>query len=342
MNPTVSILMPVYNAAVTLGGCLKSVLCQTFADLELICVEDGSTDESAALIEEAGKKDRRIKFIRGGRQGIVGALNLGLKMCSGKYVARMDADDIMHRERIEQQLRYFNDGGRFDLLGARVKMISDSGFLSSGVVRYEGWTNQLTEHDDIVREIFVESPLVHPTIFLRKDFYEELGGYRGNPWAEDYDLILRAHMKNARFGKVPETLLLWRDSDGRLIRKDKRCKRKAMFRAKVHYFMKKGLMGGKRSVVIAGTGPSGREVARLLIRVGIKIRCFVDNLRGPEGRTVMGIQAFGFDGQMGNFFHQFGDSYFAICIGDDAGRENFIQGLEGASREQGKDFMRFV
>lgn len=343
MKPTVSILMPVFNAAPTLPGCIESILFQTFADFELVCVDDGSDDESAGLIEKAGKNDRRIKLIRAGRQGIVGALNRGLRNCSGQYIARMDADDVMHRERIEYQLRYFRHGGRFDLIGARVRMISDSGFLSSGVVRYEGWTNSLVEHDDIVRDIFVESPLVHPTFFLRKDFYEELGGYRGHLWAEDYDLVLRAHMKNARFGKVPETLLFWRDSDGRLIRRDRRCKRKAIFRAKAHYFMKKGLMGKKRSVVIAGTGPSGREVAQLLIRGGLTIRCFVDNRRGPGDRAVMGIPAFRFDEQSpDNFFHEFADSYFVVCIGNAAGREQFTNGLERASLRQGKDFVRFI
>ncbi|NIO15403.1 MAG: glycosyltransferase [Deltaproteobacteria bacterium] len=343
MKPAVSVLMPVYNAASTLPASIGSVLGQTFSDLELICVDDGSTDASARLIGEARRRDPRVRLIRGRRRGIVAALNRGLRACSGTYVARMDADDIMDEERIERQLRFFNEAGQFDLIGARVRMISDSGFLSSGVVRYEGWSNSLTEHDDIVREIFVESPLVHPTFFLGKEYYEKMGGYRGSPWAEDYDLILRAYLAGARFGKVPETLLLWRDSAGRLIRNDARCKREAMFRAKVHYFVKKGLLEKRRSAVIAGSGPSGREVARLLLCEGVTIACFVDNREDPGRRTVMGIPAFGFPSPAPEgFFRAFAGSYFIVCIGDDAGRRDFVSGLERASLRQGKNFMRFL
>ncbi len=343
MKPAVSVLMPVYNAAFTLPASIESVLGQTFSDLELICVDDGSTDASARLIEEAGRKDPRVRLIRGRRRGIVAALNRGLRACAGTYVARMDADDIMHEERIEHQLRFFREAGRFDLIGAKVRMISDSGFLSSGVVRYEGWSNSLTEHEDIVREIFVESPLVHPTFFLGKEYYEKLGGYRARPWAEDYDLVLRAYLAGARFGKVPEALLFWRDSAGRLIRNDARCKRGAMFRAKAHYFVKRGLLEKKRSVVIAGTGPSGREVARLLLCEGVTVACFVDNREGPGGRTVMGIPAFGFPSPAPEgFFRACAGSYFIVCIGDEAGRRDFERGLQRASLRQGKDFMRFL
>ncbi|NIS74100.1 MAG: glycosyltransferase [Deltaproteobacteria bacterium] len=343
MSPTVSVLMPVYNASATLSDCIESVLSQTYADLELVCVDDGSTDGSARMIQEAGKRDRRVKLIRGGRRGIVGALNLGLTACSGKFIARMDADDIMHSERIREQLRYFSDGGRFDLIGARVRMISDSGVLSPGVMRYETWTNSLLSHEAMMQDLFVESPLVHPTFFLRKEYYEELGGYRDHPWAEDYDLILRAYLKNATFGKVPEPLLLWRDSGERLIRNDRRCQRSAMFRAKVHYFLRAGFLWRKGSVVIAGTGPSGREVARLFLDEGIRIKCFVDNLGGPENRTVMGIRAFGFaEKAPAEFFRKLGDSYCILCIGDDGGKRAFTRRLEEAGMVQGKDFVRFV
>lgn len=343
MNPSVSVLMPVYNASATLPECIESVLVQTHTDFELVCVDDGSTDGSTRVIEEAKKGDRRVRLIRGGRRGIVGALNRGLKACKGEFIARMDADDIMHPDRLKAQLHYFLAGGQFDLLGTQVRMISDSGFLSSGVVRYEKWSNSLTDHVDMVRELYVESPLVHPTFFLRKQFYEDLGGYRNSPWAEDYDLIFRAHLKNAAFGKVPMTLLFWRDSAGRLIRTDRRCKRAAMFRAKVHYFLRSGILDRRGSIVIAGTGPTGRMVAALFIRRGISIGSFVDNVVGPPGRRVMGVRAYGFEGEVPEeFFRTFRSAHFIVCIGNRRGREHFIRRLEDMGYFQGRDFTRFI
>lgn len=343
MKPAVSILMPVYNASDTLPACIESVLGQTFTDMEVVCVDDGSTDGSAEIIENAMKGDGRVALVKGGRRGIVGALNLGLARCRGRYVARMDSDDLMDPRRIEIQVGYLEQAGDFDLIGTRVRMISDSGFLSSGVLRYEKWTNSLISHDEIVRDIFVESPIVHPTFFTRRKLFEELGGYRETPWAEDYDFLLRAHLKGATFGKVEDELLLWRDSEGRLLRSDERCSRGAMFKAKAHYFFKTEMGREKRKIVIAGTGPSGRTVARLLMNSGRKVHCFVDNLRGPEGREVMGIRAHGFDGPVPpGFFHELKDPFCILCIGDDEGRDHFIAQIEGAGMSWGRDYVRFI
>ena len=100
-EPIVSVLLPAYNAAATLPECLRSISRQTLQDWECIVVDDGSVDATGRLAAEFAAQDRRVRVLREPHRGLVGALNRGLAHCRGRYVARMDADDLMHRRRLD-------------------------------------------------------------------------------------------------------------------------------------------------------------------------------------------------------------------------------------------------
>ena len=122
--------MPVRNEASLLPGCLVDILSQTLSEIELVIVDDGSTDATARLLKEASKRDPRIRVINTKPEGIISALNTGLAECNGQYIARMDADDRMDKTRLEKQLKLMKSNPELELIGCRMEGFTDSGMIT--------------------------------------------------------------------------------------------------------------------------------------------------------------------------------------------------------------------
>ena len=273
-TPRVSVLMPVYNAAGTLPEALQSIAGQTLADFEVIAVDDGSDDGSEMILEAWARGDRRIKPVRAGRVGLVEALNLGLRVCRGEWVARMDADDRMHPERLARQVELLETRPDIGVAGSLVKIFTD-GAVGEGMKVYEAWLNGLVEPGEIAREIFIESPIAHPSAMMRRTRFLQLGGYRDNGWPEDYDLWLRCHAAGLRFAKVPEVLLYWREHPDRLTRTDSRYSVENFLRVKAR-FLVDGPLDGRDGLIVWGAGQTGRRLSKHLVRMGRPVDFFVD------------------------------------------------------------------
>jgi hypothetical protein len=157
-----------------------------------------------------------------------------------------------------------------------------------GALRYERWLNSLTEHETMVRDIFVECPIPHPTFLLRSRAVELVGGYRDRAWPEDYDLILRLWEAGGRLGKVPAVLLKWREGAARLSRSHEAYSEEAFRRCKVHHLLRTHLAGG-RTVVVWGAGPVGKAFARELQAQGGTLRAFVDLDPRKIGQEIHGV-----------------------------------------------------
>ncbi len=343
-RPHISVLLTVWNGARTLVECIESILCQSEPDFELVVVDDGSTDETPGLIAAFCARDERvIPMDFSGNRGIVAALNRGLQACRGSWIARMDADDRMAPNRLELQKQYAARYPEVDLWGARVRFFRDVGHPSPGQLLFQNWINDLLTDQAMKAELFLESPIIHPTFFVRQRVYRELDGYRDEPWAEDYDFLFRAAQSGVVFGKVPHVLLEKRDSPTRLYRVDPRCKRQAMLRAKAHYFLRSPGRG-ERAIVVAGTGSSGRGVARALKAEGVPPVAFVDNMDGPPGRTVMGLPTFRWDGDGLDCLQTAGhtDPFFLLCIGNRHGRIALEQRLQVRGLLPGTHYSRFL
>jgi glycosyltransferase involved in cell wall biosynthesis len=281
--PLISILMPVYNAAGTLRAALQSVVAQSFKEWELVAVNDGSTDASLEILDEAARKDRRIRILTGAHVGHVEALRSAATLATGPLLARMDADDVMHPRRLLLQLTRLDSPPAVDVVATRVRVLGRTG---EGMRLYVDWQNRLLSHDDITVNLFVESPLAHPSVLMRRDKFERAGGYRDPGWAEDFDLWHRLRECGARFEKLPRTLLSWRDSDRRLTRTHPMYSEKAFYQAKLHYFKRHPL--GQGPVVVWGAGPIGRHWARDLLRAGIDVPYAIDIDPRKVGRTIAG------------------------------------------------------
>jgi glycosyltransferase involved in cell wall biosynthesis len=204
MGPAISILLPFHRAAATLAEALESLLAQTFADWELLAVDDRSGDGSAEIAAAFARRDPRVRLMANtGPPGIVGALQTAVKASSAGWVARMDADDRCHPQRLARQWERAGEGDP-DVITTQVDLLDP---LGEGMARYVAWVNSLETHEVISHARFIENPVVHPTVLIRRGALDDAGGYRETPWAEDHDLWLRMLQHGARFAKVPECLL---------------------------------------------------------------------------------------------------------------------------------------
>ncbi|HET7011207.1 MAG TPA: glycosyltransferase [Anaerolineales bacterium] len=274
IQPLVSVLMPCYNAEATVDEAVASILQQTLQDLELIAVDDGSTDGTAARLENWAGKDRRVCLARGEHAGLVPSLQAGLRLCRVQVIARHDADDIARPERLEAQLGLLQSEPSLAAVGCMVEAFPEED-VREGLRVYLEWQNGLLTPEAIARQIFVESPLAHPSLMIRRAWLERVGGYQDNAWPEDYDLLLRLHLAGARFGKVPRLLVRWREHARRLTRIDPRYSVEAFLRAKAHY-LRRGPLGHAPKVILWGAGQMGRRLSKHLLREGVDLAAFVD------------------------------------------------------------------
>lgn len=204
VSPLVSVAMPVYNGASTLRAALRSILHQTYERWELWLIDDGSTDASSDMAREF--QDPRIHVLADGRRlGHGPRLNEAVGRSQGKYIARMDQDDISFRERFEHQVAYLESHPEIDLLGTGALVFEDSGAI-------KGLFPLRTSHDEICRRPWSGFYLPHPTWMGRSGWFRKF--HYGGPEAlraEDQDLLLRS-CEDSRFACLPEVLLGYRQN----------------------------------------------------------------------------------------------------------------------------------
>ena len=272
--PDVSILLPCYNASSTLEETLTSLAAQSYSNFEVICVDDGSTDDTSAILDAWGGRDARFVVLKKGHGGVVNAANLGLEFCRAEIIVRMDADDRCHPDRVALQRAYLLDHPEVAVVSSLVKGFPDDQ-IGEGFNLYYQWLNSLISHEDISREIFVESPIANPSAAYRKSMVRDLGGYQDHGWPEDYDLWLRLYLAGARFEKIPQVLLEWREHPDRLTHLDSRYSVENFLRAKAHY-LAKGPARNRDGVFVWGAGMTGRRLSKHLVREGLPLVAFVD------------------------------------------------------------------
>ena len=339
----ISILIPVRNDCLKLKNCLNDIKNQTINHYELIIVDDGSEDNTPYLLEKFSRDDPRIRVFRTEPRGIVSSLNTGLSECKGEFIARMDADDRMHKTRLEKQINFLKNNHGLDFIGCMVKGFTEKKSLSESIQKYQLWNNSLKTHKQIELDLFAESPIIHPTFFTTRELFYNIGGYANNQWAEDYDIIFRAYGRGSKFGKHPSVLLKKYHSNERLSHSDNIYKRPAMFEAKVHYLIEFGKVKNRRGVLIVGSGPTGKQAAKSFEKRGVRVLGFVDNRQGPVGRYVKKWPAWGFpDLPPPKFMDKFRDTLIILAIGDSEGQISFSNLLQKRGFIENHDYVRII
>jgi glycosyltransferase involved in cell wall biosynthesis len=196
--PRVSVILPVRDGEAHLEEAVRSILDQTFVDLELVVVDDGSVDGTARLLERLAAEDSRVQVYRIEPLGLVAALNFGIGRARGAYVARMDADDISLPLRVERQVAELDARSDLGVLGTQVRYIDAAG-------RPIGVWN-LPVGQELVRwTLFFGTPLAHPSVMMRRELLLRHAYAADAVHAEDYDLWVRLAAET-ELDNVPEIL----------------------------------------------------------------------------------------------------------------------------------------
>ena len=287
--PELSVLLPVRDGEATLRAALDSTLASVGPRLELVCVDDGSRDATPRILAEYARRDPRVRVLTRPARGIAPALCDALAAARGRLVARMDADDEMHPERLAEQARLLDAQPDLALAGCLVESFRAGG-LREGFRLYTEWANGCVAHGEIAREAFVDCPVPHPTWMLRRATLERVGAWRDLDWAEDLDLFYRLLAAGARVEKVPRVLHRWRDHDARLSRRDPRYGREALARAKAHWLPRVRPIS---ATVLVGSGRTARRYARLLASEGVPTRALCAPADPAPARAWQGIPLVG-------------------------------------------------
>jgi len=209
-TPRISVAMSVYNNAAVVAQAIDSILAQSFGDFEFLIVDDGSTDNSPAVLDDYARRDPRIRLWHEPNRGLIASLNLMIAHAQGELIARMDGDDIALPERFARQVAFFDAYPDHGVLGTNTHEIDDAGAVT------ECTDFHPFDHDEIVAALSRGSPFCHSSIMMRRDVLARIGGYRAAyRHCEDYDLWLRLSTQT-RLANLPDRLLFYRRSPGQI------------------------------------------------------------------------------------------------------------------------------
>jgi glycosyltransferase involved in cell wall biosynthesis len=262
-QPLISIVMPVYNGGRYLTDAIASIIEQTHSDWELICVNDGSTDQSAQVLEWFARQDDRIRIVHQDNTGIVGALNHGCSLARAPLIARMDQDDIALPERLALQLDYLQQRPECMVLGGAILEIDSDGSPLS--------INGLpTSHSILVERLLTRrTGHFHPTVIFRAEGFEAVGGYRNQyQWVEDHDLWLRMAQRG-QLANLPQVVLCYRQHASSICWQRSAQQRQLMNQLLTDAYRQRGLelpdelvMDNHRERSAAGPGKWARAAAK--------------------------------------------------------------------------------
>jgi glycosyltransferase involved in cell wall biosynthesis len=201
----ISVILPVYNAQLYVKEAIESILNQTYVNFELIILNDGSNDNSLKIIQEIMRFDNRIILVNRENRGLVYTLNEGIKLSKGKYIARMDADDISLAHRFEEQIKLMEEQS-LDICGSHYLLVDEQNNIN-------GLNLTPITHHMCFLALASEVPFAHPSVMIRKDFLVSNSLEYGQSKyiiAEDLDLWIRMYEKGVKFGNVNDILFRYR------------------------------------------------------------------------------------------------------------------------------------
>lgn len=282
----ISILLPVYNAAPFLTPCLESILHQSEKEWELIAIDDFSTDDSFKILTAFSLEDNRIKVFKNKAKGIIPALQLAFEKSNGNFITRMDADDLMPKDKLFLLKKNLIEKGKRYLSTGLVKYFSE-GELGNGYQKYEAWLNELSSLNKNFEDIYKECVIPSPAWMCHREDLIRCGAFDSKIYPEDYDLCFRFFEKNLKVIAVQEVIHLWRDYSNRTSRTDKKYAIQHYFDLKLPYFLKLNY-DTNRPLVIWGAGTKGKHIVKMLLENNVALT-WVSNNEKKNGKDIYGI-----------------------------------------------------
>ncbi len=321
----ISVLLPVRDCERTVARAVSDILGQSLRALELIAVDDGSRDSSAAILEQLARGDVRLKVVRLAEpRGVVHAANLAFSHAQAPLIARMDADDECDPRRLALSLDALEADPSLSGVGTQVEVFRDDCPVSPNLQRYGDWLNSLTTAAALYADRLVESPLCNPSLTLRREAFAWSGGWREGDFPEDWDLFVRLLDSGRSLRCIEPRLTRWRDHDARVTRTDLRYGLERHLDLKARFL--KPLL--RRPISVWGAGKIGLKLSR---RLGGVDR-FIDVNPRKIGMKIDGVPVVGLE--------DIGDprGHLVAAVGAKGARAKIREFLRAAGWEEGRDF----
>ncbi len=283
--PLVSILMPVKNAGVFLAPCLDSIISQTWIEWELIAVNDHSVDLSAAILQQYGELDARITVLENQGTGIISALRHAFDHSSGHFVTRMDADDIMAKDKLGLMVDALQNVKNGLAIGL-VEYFNEQG-LGEGYRKYADWLNNLTREKLNFSEIYRECVVPSPCWMTSRENLDLCGSFDSPLYPEDYDLAFRFKKAKLKIVPVDQVIHYWRDHPSRTSRNDENYSDNQFSNLKITHFLDQEYDTDK-NLILWGAGKRAKKLAKLLVSRAIPFEWLTNN-ESKQGQQIYGI-----------------------------------------------------
>jgi len=236
-EPEISVLLPVRDGGRFLAPAVGDLLRQRGVRIEVVAVDDGSTDGSGDRLETLARRDRRLRVIRTGGEGAARALDRALAAANAPWIGQMEADDRCAPDRFERLLAALRARPGWQGVTSRAAAFGAGG---EGMRRYVAWQNSLLEPDEMARARFIEIPALHQTGIYRRTALQAIGGFAGRSaeggWPPDIDFWMRWFERGLAAGKVARVLYRWRQHARQATRTSPLHRLEALRRCKAHYF----------------------------------------------------------------------------------------------------------
>lgn len=328
-NQLVSVVIPFFNAEKTLERSVRSIMNQTYSNLEIILVNNNSTDNSLSIVQKLQVEDQRIQILIEKKQGVSHAANKGNTAAIGEFVARMDADDYSYSERIAKQVNFLNSNLSIGVTSCLVNHVGHTP-NTQGLNKFVQWANKQKTQTEIFMNQFIEAPIINPTVLYRKELLQQHGGYLHGDFPEDYEMWLRWLNNGVQFQKVPEVLFDWYDSDTRLTRTDVRYSVDAFYKTKTKYLATWLHQNNKPYIWVWGAGRTSRKRAELIQHEGIWIEGYIDVKTRELGETCcVHFEEFNWDAS----------SFVVSYVGNWGARKKIRNFLLSKGKIEGEDFI---
>ncbi|QLG47107.1 glycosyltransferase family 2 protein [Costertonia aggregata] len=298
-NPLVSVLIPFKNTEKFISDCFNSIAAQKYQNWEVLAVNDNSTDDSLKIANSYAEKDNRFKVYDNTGNGIIEALRLAHSKSNGKYITRMDADDVMTTYKLKVMVNALNKNGKGHLAIGKVSYFSDKG-IGNGYARYEKWLNALTKKGINYSEIYKECVIPSPCWMVHREDLDMCGAFEPDRYPEDYDLAFRFYENGLKCIPCDEILHHWRDYENRTSRTSEHYAQNYFLDLKLYYFLKLEYIP-ERNLILWGAGNKGKSIAKALMEKNIDFYWVCDNPK-KIGKSIYGkeMQHFNTCDKLGN------------------------------------------
>ena len=260
----VSIIIPYKNPLPYFEDCLKSIVNQSYKKLQIILVNDHSTDDSEKLAIQFLKADSRIELVNNKGKGIIDALNTGSEIAVGKYITRMDADDIMSENKIKILRSLLEKKKKKNIAVGGVKYFASKKPMGNGYLKYASWLNELTSNEKNFKDLYKECTIPSSCWMMYRSDFENIKGFKKLNYPEDYDFLFRVYYNKIKLTTTKEIIHLWRDHPKRTSRNSKDYLFENFIPLKIKYLLNNELKT-KEELVLWGSGKKGKLVAKKLI-----------------------------------------------------------------------------